>query len=220
LSAHCDGGSVERWLEENFRRVYRHVFSGDWKRYNPFDAAYRPDVREIASPAVCSMFRTFQGWTALTPQGPGDGTLQLIPIANAMAYVLLRALQDDVPEDDLCGAMPGRALSIKPEWHGPLYDALSSIPKMQAGDTVFWHSDVIHAVEDAHRGTGFSNVMYISSAPACAKNDAYLKRQLPSFREGKSPPDFPADNFEVDFVGRATEADLTPLGREQLGLSL
>lgn len=220
LSAHCDGGSVERWLEENFRRVYRHVFSGDWKRYDPFDAAYRPDVREIASPAVCSMFRTFQGWTALTPQGPGDGTLQLIPIANAMAYVLLRALQDDVPEDDLCGAMPGRALSIKPEWHGPLYEALSSIPKMQAGDTVFWHSDVIHAVEDAHRGTGFSNVMYISSAPACAKNDAYLKRQLPSFREGKSPPDFPADNFEVDFVGRATEADLTPLGREQLGLSL
>jgi hypothetical protein len=81
---------------------------------------------------------------------------------------------------------------------------------MQAGDTVFWHSDVIHAVEDAHRGTGFSNVMYISSAPACAKNDAYLKRQLPSFREGESPPDFPADHFEVDFVGRATEADLTP----------
>jgi hypothetical protein len=220
LSAHCDGGSVERWLEENFQRVYRHVFNGDWKRYDPFDAAYRPDVREIASPAVCSMFRTFQGWTALTPQGPGDGTLQLIPIANAMAYVLLRALQDDVPEDDLCGAMPGRALSIKPEWHGPLYEALSSIPQMQAGDTVFWHSDVIHAVEDAHHGTGFSNVMYISSAPACAKNDAYLKRQLQSFTEGKSPPDFPADNFEVDFAGRATEADLTPLGREQLGLSL
>jgi hypothetical protein len=220
LSAHCDGGSVERWLEENFRRVYRHVFDGNWKQYDPFDAAYRPDVREIPSPAVCSMFRTFQGWTALTPQGPGDGTLQLIPIANAMAYVLLRALQDDVPEDDLCGAMPGRALSIKPEWHGPLYGALSSIPKMEAGDTVFWHSDVIHAVEDAHRGTGYSNVMYISSAPACAKNDAYLKRQLPSFLEGKSPPDFPADNFEVDFIGRATQADLTPLGRAQLGFSL
>jgi hypothetical protein len=220
LSAHCDGGSVERWLEENFRRVYRHVFSGDWKQYDPFDAAYRPDVREIASPAVCSMFRTFQGWTALTPQGPGDGTLQLIPIANAMAYVLLRALQDDVPDDDLCGAMPGRALSIKPEWHGPLYEALSSIPQMQAGDTVFWHSDVIHAVEDAHRGNGYSNVMYISSVPACAKNNAYLGRQLQSFIEGKSPPDFPADNFEVDFIGRATEADLTALGKAQIGFAV
>ncbi|MDR5753243.1 MULTISPECIES: DUF1479 domain-containing protein [unclassified Caballeronia] len=220
LSAHCDGGSVERWLDDNFRRVYRHVFSGDWRRYDAFDAAYRPEVRELPSPAVCSMFRTFQGWTALTPQGPGDGTLQLVPIANAMVYVLLRALQDDVADDDLCGAQPGRALSIKPEWHGPLREALSSIPQMQAGDTVFWHSDVIHAVEDAHRGTGYSNVMYISAAPACAKNDAYLRRQLPAFVKGESPPDFPADHFETDFAGRATEASLTPLGKAQLGFGL
>lgn len=218
LSAHCDGGSVERWIDDNFRRVYRHVFSGDWRRYDPFDAAFRPDVNEIPSPAVCSMFRTFQGWTALTPQGPGDGTLQLVPIANAMAYILLRALQDDVPEDDLCGAMPGRALSIRPEWHAPLFEALTSIPQMQAGDTVFWHSDVIHAVEDEHRGAGYSNVMYIASAPGCAKNDAYLQRQLPSFLEGRSPPDFPADHFEVGFAGRAGVPDLTPLGRTQLGL--
>lgn len=220
LSAHCDGGSVERWLDDNFRRVYRHVFSGDWRRYDAFDAAYRPEVRELPSPAVCSMFRTFQGWTALTPQGPGDGTLQLVPIANAMAYVLLRALQDDVADDDLCGAQPGRALSIKPEWHGPLQEALSSIPQMQAGDTVFWHSDVIHAVEDAHRGTGYSNVMYIAAAPSCAKNDAYLRRQLPAFVKGESPPDFPADHFETGFAGRATEASLTPLGKAQLGFGL
>jgi hypothetical protein len=220
LSAHCDGGSVERWIESNFRKVYRHVFSGHWRDYDPFDAAWRTDVEEIASPAVCSMFRTFQGWTALTPQGPGDGTLQLVPIANAMAYILLRALQDDVAEDDLCGAMPGRALSIKAEYHAPLFHALSSIPLMQAGDTVFWHSDVIHAVEDAHRGKGYSNVMYIASLPACAKNDAYLKRQLPSFLEGRSPPDFPADHFEVDFVGRATADDLTEPGRSQMGFDL
>ena len=218
LSAHCDGGSVERWIEANFRKVYRHVFSGDWRRYNPFDAAWRTEVEEIPSPAVCSMFRTFQGWTALTPQGPGDGTLQLVPIANAMVYILLRALQDDIADDDLCGAMPGRALSIKPEYHAPLFRALSSIPLMRPGDTVFWHSDVIHAVEDAHRGEGYSNVMYIASAPSCAKNDAYLERQLPGFLDGKSPPDFPADHFEVDFVGRATIDDLTPLGRAQMGL--
>jgi hypothetical protein len=220
LSAHCDGGSVERWIEPNFRKVYRQVFSGNWRDYDPFDAAWRTDVEEIPSPAVCSMFRTFQGWTALTPQGPGDGTLQLVPIANSMVYVLLRALQDDVADDDLCGAMPGRALSIKSEYHAPLFDALSSIPLMQAGDTVFWHSDVIHAVEDAHRGKGYSNVMYIASAPNCAKNDAYLKRQLPSFIDGRSPPDFPGDHFEVDFVGRATAQDLTEDGRLQMGFGL
>jgi hypothetical protein len=220
LSAHCDGGSVERWIESNFRKVYRHVFAGNWRDYDPFDAAFRTDVEEIASPAVCSMFRTFQGWTALTPQGPGDGTLQLVPIANSMVYILLRALQDDVADDDLCGAMPGRALSIKPEFHAPLFEALSSIPNMQAGDTVFWHSDVIHAVEDEHKGAGYSNVMYIASAPACAKNDAYLKRQLPGFLKGESPPDFPTDHFEVDFTGRATADDLTPLGKAQLGFDL
>src|ERR1700733_2512850 len=218
LSPHVDGGSVERWLDENFRKVYRHVFSGNWRDYDPYDAAYRPDAREVASPAVCSMFRTFQGWTALTRQGKGDGTLQLIPIANSMMYVLLRALQEDVPEDDLCGAAPGRALSINPHYHSLLIEALSSIPLMEPGDTVFWHSDVVHAVENEHRGSGYSNVMYIASAPGCAKNTAYLARQAPAFLSGKTPPDFAPDDFEVDFKGRGTEADLTPLGRSQLGL--
>src|ERR1700760_218563 len=218
LSPHVDGGSVERWLDENFRKVYRHVFSGNWRDYNAFDAAYRPDAREVASPAVCSMFRTFQGWTALTRQGKGDGTLQLIPIASSMMYVLLRALQDDVPEDELCGAAPGRALSINPQYHGLLLEALSSIPLMEPGDTVFWHSDVVHAVENEHRGSGYSNVMYISSTPGCPKNTAYLAKQVPTFLSGRTPPDFALDDFEADFKGRGTVADLTPLGRSQLGL--
>ena len=219
LSPHVDGGSVERWLDDNFRKVYRHVFSGDWRKYNAFDAAYRPEAREVPSPAVCSMFRTFQGWTALTRQGKGDGTLQLIPIAESMVYVLLRAIQDDVPEDDLCGAKPGRALSINDQYHSLLIEALSSIPLMEPGDTVFWHSDVVHAVENEHRGTGYSNVMYIASAPGCAKNSAYLERQALSFLSGKTPPDFAPDDFEVDFIGRGTVADLTELGRSQLGIT-
>ncbi len=218
LSPHVDGGSVERWLDDNFRRVYRHVFSGNWRDYDPFDAAWRPDVREIPSPAVCSMFRTFQGWTALTRQGKGDGTLQLIPIANGMVYILLRALQDDVPETDLCGANPGRALSVNSDWHALLLEARTSIPLMQPGDAVFWHSDVVHAVEDEHRGEGYSNVMYIGATVGCAKNTAYLPGQAAAFLAGKTPPDFAADDFEVDFRGRGTEADLTPLGRSQMGL--
>jgi hypothetical protein len=219
LSPHVDGGSVERWLEGNFRKVYRHVFSGRWQDYDPFDAAFRPDVQEVASPAVCSMFRTFQGWTALTRQGRGDGTLQLIPIAESMAYVLLRALQDDVPGDELCGSEPGRALSVNPQYHALLIEALSSIPLMKPGDSVFWHSDVVHAVENEHNGTGYSNVMYIPSAPGCTKNFAYLAKQAPAFLSGRTPPDFAADDFEIDFVGRATVDDLTDLGRSQLGLA-
>src|ERR1700751_2010810 len=208
LSPHVDGGSVERWLDENFRKVYRHVFSGNWRDYNAFDAAYRPEAREVPSPAVCSMFRTFQGWTALTRQGKGDGTLQIVPIADSLMYLLLRALQDDVPEDDLCGAAPGRALSINAQYHSLLIEALSSIPLMEPGDTVFWHSDVVHAVENEHKGSGYSNVMYISSTPGCAKNTAYLAKQAPPFLSGRTPPDFALDDFEVDFKGRGTVADL------------
>jgi hypothetical protein len=219
LSPHTDGGSVERWLDENFRKVYRHVFSGNWRKYDAFDAAYRPDAREVASPAVCSMFRTFQGWTALTRQGKGDGTLQLIPIADSMMYILLRALQDDVPENELCGAEPARALSVNPKYHGLLLKALSSIPLMEPGDAIFWHSDVVHAVENEHKGAGYSNVIYIGSAPGCAKNSAYLEKQALTFLDGRTPPDFAPDNFEVDFVGRGTLEDLTELGRSQLGVT-
>jgi hypothetical protein len=90
---------------------------------------------------------------------------------------------------------------------------------MQPGDTVFWHSDVVHGVENEHRGSGYSNVMYIGSAPGCPKNTAYRERQALTFVAGKTPPDFPADNFEVDFAGRGTVADLTELGRSQLGIT-
>ncbi len=132
------------------------------------------------SPAVCSMFRTDQGWTALTRQGKGDGTLQLIPIAESMVYVLLRAIQNDVPQDDLGGAPPGRALSISDQYHSLLIQALSSIPLMQPGDTVFWHSDVVHAVENEHRGSGYSKGMYIGSARA-------VRRTLPTVKGRRSP---------------------------------
>ena len=60
LSPHVDGGSVERWLDVGFHNVYRHVFCGEWIKYDAFAAAHRTETKEIPSPAVCHMFRTFQ----------------------------------------------------------------------------------------------------------------------------------------------------------------
>lgn len=217
LSPHMDGGSVERWIDAGFRQVFRYVFAGNLDAFDPFDGAYRTAVDEIPSPAVCSVFRTYQGWTALTPQGPNDGTLKLVPISRSIAYLLLRALMDDVPEDSLCGAEPGRALSVSPEWHGLLMPALVSIPLVEPGDTVWWHPDLVHAVEDHHRGKGYSNVMYIGAAPYCAKNAAFLERQKPAFLRGESCPDFAAENYEAAYEGRATLENLTDLGRRQMG---
>ena len=65
-----------------------------------------------------------------------------------MAWMLLRALQDDVPEDELCGAAACRAMLADKDYHGLLMRGYGSIPQMQAGDTVWWHPDVLHGVED------------------------------------------------------------------------
>ena len=219
LKPHIDGGSVERWIDPGFQYVYRHVFAGNWQAFNAFDAIGRTNTQEIKSPAVCSMFRTFQGWTALSKQGPGDGTLQLVPSTLAMPYLLLRALQDDVPAGELCGAAPGRALSADPEWHAELLEGLVSIPHMNAGDTIWWHPDVVHAVEDEHQGKAYSNVIYIGAAPLCDKNAAFMEGQAEAFKAGKSSPDFAAENYELNYSDRATEADLSTLGKQQLGLA-
>jgi hypothetical protein len=166
---------------------------------------------------VASVFRTYQGWTALTNQGPKDGTLRVIPIAEGISYVLLRAMQDDVPENELCGAAPGRALGVKPEWHADMMAGTISIPEVMPGDTVWWHTDICHAVADEHAGKDYASVIYIGSAPDCAKNRAYLPRQKEAFLAGRSAPDFAPMDFEVDFKGRATLDDLTDLGRRQMG---
>ncbi len=219
LKPHIDGGSVERWLDKSgYQSVYRHLLDGNWENYDPFDASYRTETSQISSPAVCSMFRTFQGWTALSSQGPGDGTLQLIPSARVLGWMILRALQDDVPEDELCGAQPGRALSCDPEWHDLVLEGLCTIPKMQAGDSIWWHADLVHAVEDEHNGKDYSNVIYIGAAPYCEKNVNFLDKQAKCFLTGESSPDFAAENYELDYEGRAGIADLSELGKKQMGL--
>ena len=218
LSPHCDAGSVERWIDKGYQAVYEKIFADNFKEYDPFDAANRNKTKEIESPAVSHVFRTFQGWVALTEQGPGDGTLQLIPIAKSMAYILTRALLDDVDEKDLCSSMPARALSVNSKYHSLLLRGLVSIPKMNPGDTVWWHPDVVHAVEDHHTGKGYSNVVYVGSTPYCEKNLDYAKKQSQKFLEGKSPPDFAAEDYEVAYKNRATITDLTSLGKKQLAL--
>ena len=50
------------------------------------------------------------------------------------------------------------------------------------------------------------------------KNLAYAKKQSIKFLEGKSPPDFAPEDYEVNYKNRADISDLTPLGKKQLAL--
>ena len=181
LSPHMDAGTVERWIDPGYQKVYGNIFAGDWRGYDPFDATHRLQTHEIPSPAVCSMFRTYQGWTALTRQGPKDGTLRLIPIAEGIAYVFLRALQDDVDEADLCGAAPGRALGVSPEWHPELIAGSGLDP----GGDARRHGLLAHGYLPCGwrraRRQEYASVIYIGSAPDCPKNRAYLPKQREAF---------------------------------------
>ena len=218
LSPHCDAGSVERWTDSSYQKIYKDIFSDNFINYDPFDAKYRDRVIEFESPAVAHVFRTFQGWTALTEQGPNDGTLQLIPIAKGMAYILTRALLDDVSENELCGSKLGKALSVNKEYHELLLKGLVSIPKMRPGDTIWWHPDVVHAVEDKHLGKNYSNVVYVGATPYCKKNLDYTVKQTKKFLEGRSPPDFAPEDYEINYNGRVKLENLSSLAKKQLVL--
>jgi hypothetical protein len=218
LSPHTDSGSVERWLLPAYQHVFRHVFSDHPTTYDPWDGAFRTEVDEYPSTVMCSAFRTFQGWTALSDMAASEGVLQAIPIPSAMAYVLLRALQDDVADDDLCGAANGQALAVSERWHPLVMPALTPIPDVEPGDTVWWHGDLIHSVGPVVDQKGWGNVMYIPASPLCPKNLAYARSCADAFRGGASPTDFAAEDYEVDWTGRATIEDLSEVGRRQFAL--
>ena len=135
-----------------------------------------------------------------------------------MSYVLTRALQDDVPKKELCGSKLGRALSVNKDYHSLLLKGLISIPKMKPGDTIWWHPDVIHAVEDKHSGKNYSNVIYVGARPYCKKNLDYTIKQSKKFSEGKSPPDFAAEDYEINYKDRVKLKDLSSLAKKQLAL--
>ena len=222
LGAHTDSGALERWLLPAYQQVFARVFDGNIEQYDPWNAAHRTEVEEytVDNTTKCSVFRTFQGWTALSDMIPGQGLLHVVPIPEAMAYILLRPLLDDVPEDELCGVAPGRVLPVSEKWHPLLIEALTSIPALEAGDSVWWHCDVIHSVAPVENQQGWGNVMYIPAAPMCEKNLAYAQKVKLALENGASPGDFPREDYEADWQERFTLDDLNIHGKRALGIAV
>jgi hypothetical protein len=219
LGAHIDPGTLDLWLNADYQRAFRHVFSGAIEQFDPWDAAHRTEGSQFHGSTMSSVFRTFQGWTALSDMTNDQGVLHAVPIPEAIAYLLLRPLLDDVPDDDMCGVRLGRSFPVTREWHGPLLDAASAIPDVVAGDSVWWHGDLVHSVAPVADQRGRGNVMYIPAAPWCWRNERYAPVALAALETGSSPHDFPQEHYERTFGDRFPVAELNANGRLALGLA-
>lgn len=221
LGAHLDPGTLDLWMTQAYQQAFRHLFDGSVERYDPWDAAYRTAGPQYPGSTMCSAFRTFQGWTALSDMDHDQGVLHTVPIPGAMAWLMLRPLLADVADDDMCGVTVNQAFPAGDErWHGPLLRALSGIPDVRAGDSVWWHCDMIHSVAPVTDQQGWGNVMYIPAAPWCPRNEAYSASVRTAFLTGSSPADFPEEHYERAWDGRFTVDRLNATGRRGLGITL
>ncbi|MEM8708470.1 MAG: YbiU family protein [Actinomycetota bacterium] len=218
LAPHVDAGTLDLWMKAEYQQAFRHVFDGSIESFDPWDANGRTDGDQFLGSTMTSVFRTFQGWTALSDMQADQGVLEAIVIPGAIAYLLLRPLLDDVEPEDMCGVSVGQSFWVTPEWHGPLLDGLSRIPDVRAGDSVWWHGDLVHGVAPVEDQQGWGNVMYIPAAPWCPRNERYAASLGPAFLSGRSPDDFPDEHYEVDWAGRFGADELNDFGRESLGL--
>ncbi len=218
LGPHLDSGTLSLWMTSANQRAFRHLFDGTVERFDPWDAAYRTSGPQYASSTMCSAFRTFQGWTALSDMEHDQGVLHTVPIADAMAYLLLRPLLADVPEDDMCGVTVGQVFPAHRQWFAELLTASAGIPDVTAGDSVWWHCDMIHSVAPVRDQKGWGNVMYIPAAPWCPRNEEYAAVVRDAFMTGSSPSDFPDEHYERTWRGRFQVEQLNATGRRGLGM--
>jgi hypothetical protein len=119
----------------------------------------------------------------------------------------------------MCGVTVNQVFPASERWHAPLLRALSGIPDVGAGDSVWWHCDMIHSVAPVRDQRGWGNVMYIPAAPWCPRNERYAANVREAFLTGSSPGDFPEEHYERDWPNRFAVQDLNEIGRRGLGLS-
>ena len=218
LGTHLDPGTLDLWMTQAYQQAFRHLFDGTVEQYDPWDASHRTAGPQYPGSTMCSTFRTFQGWTALSNMDHDQGLLHTVPIPEAMGYLMLRPLLSDVAADDMCGVTVNRVFPASRQWHPVLLEALTGIPDVKAGDSVWWHCDMIHSVAPVRDQKGWGNVMYIPAAPWCPRNEAYAASVRKAFITGSSPSDFPDEDYERSWPNRFHLDDLNAVGRRGLGI--
>ncbi len=219
LRPHMDAGTLDLWMTRESQQAFHHLFDGTVEEFDPWSAAHRTTGPQFVGTTMTSVFRTFQGWTALSDMAHDQGVLQSVPIADAMGYLMLRPLLRDVPDEDMCGVAVGKAFPISEQWHGPLLRAVAGIPDVRAGDSAWWHCDLPHAVAPVTDQQGWGNVMYIPAAPWCPRNERYSESVRRAFSSGESPSDFPEEHYERLWPDRPGVGALTEQARRGFGFT-
>lgn len=231
LGPHVDGGSLERWEDPEYSRVYRKILEGSWEEYDAFDANHRAQAKmDLYNGAgACSMLRLFQGWMSMSDTGPGEGTLHVCPmIKHSTAYTILRPFFDPKSSNPAIdstfpGSVPGacQEYSELTHPHLELPTTMVSIPRVEPGDYVAWHCDSLHSVDKEHRGKGDSSVLYIPATPLCEMNAKYLQKQKEAALAYSPPWDFPGAGGagELGFDGAVDWPKLGDEGLQAMGMA-
>lgn len=231
LGPHIDSGSLERWEDPEYAKVYERILQGDWESYDPYDAKHRINAKmDLYNGAgACSMFRCFQGWLSMSSTGPGEGTLRVCPmLREATAYLMLRPFFDpDSPQKlDFSTSFPGSIPGACQEYNGQTHPHLDlestmvPVPNVEPGDYVAWHCDMIHSVEPEHRGQTDSSVLYIATCPMTAPSVEFLTRQRETALAYAPPPDYPdaGGKGESGLEGVTDWNSLSKDGMQAMGL--
>ena len=160
-------------MTREYQQAFRHLFDGTAEQYDPWDAAHRTTGPQYPGTTMCSVFRTFQGWTALSDMDHDQGVLHTVPIPGAMAYLMLRPLLPDVPKDDMCGVTVNRTFPVTEQLHPLLRRALTGIPDVRAGDTVWWHCALIDSVAPVENQQGWEHVCTSRPPRGAPRNERY-----------------------------------------------
>ncbi|KAF2111251.1 hypothetical protein BDV96DRAFT_499988 [Lophiotrema nucula] len=242
LGPHIDAGSLCRWADPQYRKAYAQIFSGKPEAHDAWDLGARKNADQdlFHGGAHSTVLRSFQGWTALTRAAANEGTLLLVPnLPTTLAYMLLRPFfkppqqEGDIMDAskwslDDSGAFPGtmkpdsQRLSRSSHPHLRLEECLVHVPTMTAGDTIWWHTDVCHAVDPRHTGSENASVVYVPACPTTTINKRYVKKQLESTLAGRAPPDFGAGSGtdESRFKGYQGHDGINEDAKRALGYDL
>ncbi|KXH27581.1 hypothetical protein CSAL01_00748 [Colletotrichum salicis] len=218
------------------------MFSGKPEMHDPYDLSLRKAANQELYPGVAhsSLSRSFQGWAALTRTAPSEGTLLVYPnVASVVAYMVLRPFFKPPVDSanvidaskwtlDESGYFPGtvktqsQRLGRSSHPHLRLEECLIHVPKMEPVDTVWWHTDVCHAVDPVHEGSANASVLYIAACSTTTINKAYVKMQLSETLAGRPPPDQQEGNDlnESTLKGYVGVEDLSAEAKRAFGFGL